>query len=83
MDCTYSDHLRPHGRPVKALYLVDGWHLRYLFCLVAAGIVISICVIAIVTLIRHDAGVGLAAGSYTIGVAAVLLAVLSILSILL
>ena len=78
--CSGSDHLRPYGRSVKALCLVEGWHLRYLFSLVAASVVISVCVTAIVTLIKHDAGVGLAAGSYTTGVAAVLLAVLSILS---
>ena len=48
--------------------------------LIGFSIVISLCVIAIVTLVEKDVGMGLAAGSYTIGCAAILLGLLTMLS---
>lgn len=48
--------------------LVEGWHLTYLFSLVAASHVVNICVIVIVTLDPYVVFVGLAVASYIIGV---------------
>ena len=48
--------------------------------LIGFSIVVSLSVIAIVTLVKRDVEIGLAAGSYTIGCAAVLLGLLTMVS---
>lgn len=48
--------------------------------LIGLSFVVSLGVIAIVTLVEKDVEMGLAAGSYTIGCAAILLGLLTLLS---
>lgn len=60
--------------------LIEGWHVHYLLCLVAVGLLCSICVVAITTAVTQSFEAGLSAGSYALGLAAVLLAVLTFLS---
>ena len=73
----YSDAIGPYGRPINAFLLIEGWHVRYFICLVA----VSLCTISIVTVINGSFEAGLTGGSYALGLAAVLLAALTILSV--
>ena len=57
--------------------------MRYFICLVAVGMVFSLCTIGIVTVINGSFEAGLTGGSYALGLAAVLLAALTILSVIL
>lgn len=79
----YSDAIGPYGRPINAFLLVEGWHVRYFICLVAAGIGFSLCTIGMVTVINGSFEAGLTGGSYALGLAAVLLAALTIPSVIL
>ncbi len=63
--------------------LVEGWHVRYLLCLVAVSLLCSICVVVITTAMNQSFEAGLTAGTYALGLAAILLAVLTFLSAIL
>lgn len=76
---SFQECNHPYGKIVKALLIVEGWHVRYLAALVGFSVVVSLCVVAIVTLVK-DIAIGIAVGSYTIGGAAVLLGLLTVLS---
>jgi hypothetical protein len=65
---------------VKALFLVEGWHTKYIVAMVGVSVLISLCVIALTILIKKDVELGLSAGSYTISSAAVVLGLLAMLS---
>jgi hypothetical protein len=58
----------------------EGWHVRYLLLLVATGLLLSICVVAIATAVGHSLEVGLTAGSYACGLASALIALFTFLS---
>jgi hypothetical protein len=58
-----------YGKTVNAFKIVEGWHLRYLLCLFAAGVLCSICVVAIVTAMNQSFESGLTAGSYALALA--------------
>lgn len=77
---SYFDTVSPYGKKVSALYVDEGWHVRYLACLGGLGIVVSLAVTAIVTLVEQDPSAGLTAGCYVIGIVAILLAVFTLLS---
>lgn len=57
--------------------------MRYFIYLVAASIVFSLCIIGIVTVINGSLEAVLTGGSYALGLATVLLAALTILSVFL
>lgn len=63
--------------------LVEGWHIRYLLCLVAASIGCSICIAAVTAVVSQKFDAGLTVGSYSLGLSAVLLAALAALSMIL
>ena len=67
------------GKAINPFLLVEGWHVRYFICLVA----VSLCTIGIVTVIKGSFEAGLTGGSCALGLAAVLLAALTLLSIIL
>ena len=77
---SYLDIISPYGKKVLALYVIEGWHVRYLAYLAGSGVVVSLAVTAIVTLVEQDPGAGLAAGCYVMGIVAILLAVFTLLS---
>ena len=77
------DAISPYGKTIHAFLLVKGWHQRYLFYLVPASLVASIFVVAIATAICEDFEAGLTAGSYTLGLATIFLALLTLLSFIL
>lgn len=74
------DAICPYGKTVNAFLLIEGWHIRYLFCLVAASLLASICVVAVATGISQSIEAGLTAGSYTLGLATIILGLLTFLS---
>lgn len=74
------DAISPYGKTINGFLLVEGWHLRYIFCLVAASLIASICVVAVATAVGQSFEAGLTAGSYTLGLATIVLAVLTFLS---
>ncbi|KAH8757118.1 hypothetical protein BGZ57DRAFT_932894 [Hyaloscypha finlandica] len=76
----YLEASKPYGKTVNAFKIVEGWHLRYLLCLFAAGVLCSICVVAIVTAMNQSFQSGLTAGSYALALAGVFLAILTFLS---
>ena len=83
LKASYLKCIHPYGQPVKALLLVEGWHIGYLMSLVGVGVMISLVVVAIVTLAMKYIDTGLAAGSYSIGIASVLLGLFTVLSYIL
>jgi hypothetical protein len=76
---TYEDAANPYGKSVNAFQIVEGWRIQYLLILVLASMVLSTCVVAITTAISNI-GDGLTAGSYALGLATVILVVLTVLS---
>ncbi|KAI9816039.1 MAG: hypothetical protein M1827_002031 [Pycnora praestabilis] len=77
---TYADAANPYGKTIKAFLLIEGWHVRYLLCLVAGSLVCSVCIVAIATVVTRSIEAGLTAGSYGLGLTAIVLAVLTLLS---
>ena len=78
-----DDAICAYGKTVNGFMLVQGWHLRYLFCLVISSLVASICVVAIATAVCHSFEAGLTAGSYALGLMTIVLALLTFLSFIL
>ncbi|KAF2192843.1 hypothetical protein K469DRAFT_551488 [Zopfia rhizophila CBS 207.26] len=76
----YLDAANPYGKMVRAFMLIEGWHVRYLLLLIAAGLFCSICTIAVSTAVSHNFETGLTAGSYACGLATALIAVFTFLS---
>jgi hypothetical protein len=76
---TYEDAANPYGKSINAFQIVEGWRIQYLLVLVLASMILSICVVAITTA-TSNIGDGLTAGSYALGLATVILAVLTFLS---
>ncbi|KAF2176536.1 hypothetical protein K469DRAFT_400765 [Zopfia rhizophila CBS 207.26] len=76
----WSDAANPYGKTVRAFMVLEGWHVRCLLLLVAAGLLLSICVVAIATAVGHSLEVGLTAGSYACGLASALIALFTFLS---
>jgi hypothetical protein len=76
---TYQDAANPHGKTINAFKIVKGWRVRYMLCLFTAGILGSICVVAIATSMNQSFESGLTAGSYALALAGVFLAVLTFL----
>ncbi|KAI9370296.1 hypothetical protein BJX61DRAFT_516016 [Aspergillus egyptiacus] len=60
--------------------VVEGWHGRYMLLLVLGGFLCSFCVVAISTAVTQSLEVGLTAGSYTLAIATLFLAIMSFLS---
>lgn len=63
-----------------ALYVGQGWHVRYLAALAGGSVALSLVVVALVTFISHEVEIGLSAGSYTIGVTTSVLALFTLFS---
>lgn len=74
------DAVNPYGKTVYAFAVVEGWHVRYMLLLLAASIICSISVVAVATAVSHSLECGLTAGSYALGIATVLLAIMTFLS---
>ncbi|KAB8074594.1 hypothetical protein BDV29DRAFT_156478 [Aspergillus leporis] len=74
------DAMSPYGQIVYGFQLIEGWHIRYILCLVIASLLLSACVVAISTAVLQSFEVGLTAGSYALAIAAVALAALTFLS---
>lgn len=77
---TYEDAANPYGKSINAFELVEGWRIQYLLCLVLASLLLSICVVATATAITKSFEAGLTTGSYALGLATIILAVLTFLS---
>ena len=60
--------------------LIEGWHVRCLLLLIAFSLLCSVCIVAISTAVSQSFEAGLTAGSYALGLATVLLAVMTFLS---
>ena len=60
--------------------IVEGWRVRYLLCLVAFSLFFSIVVVAITTAVARSPVVGLTAGTYSLGIATVFIAIFTFLS---
>jgi hypothetical protein len=73
----------PYGKTVFAFGLVEGWRVRYLLCLLAISLACSFGILAIVTAAHGSIEVGVTAGSYALGLAAVFLTVMTFLSAIL
>jgi hypothetical protein len=76
----YFDAANPYGKTINAFKIIEGWHLRYLLCLFGSSVFCSICITAIITVAKQSFEAGLSAGSYTLALATVFLAVLTFLS---
>ncbi|KAJ5377964.1 uncharacterized protein N7496_005373 [Penicillium cataractarum] len=75
-----TDALSPYGRVIYGFQLIEGWHIRSIFCLFIGSLFLSACVVAISTAILHSFEAGLTAGSYALAIAAVTLAGLTFFS---
>jgi len=80
MEDKYFDAANPHGKTINAFILAEGWHIRCLLCLVAASFACSICIAAITATMSEKFEAGLTAGSYSLGLAAVLLGLFAFFS---
>jgi hypothetical protein len=76
----YLDAENPYGKVVYAFQIIDGWRIHYLLCLIAIGLVCSICVVGITTAVHQSFEAGLTAGSYALGFATILLGVVTLFS---
>ena len=76
----YQDAEDPFGKSMNALELISGWRVKRLFWTVLVAIVCDLCILAIVTLLGGGINTGLAVGSYAVGIEALLLASLTMLS---
>ena len=59
---------------------MEGWHIRYLVCLIGTSFLASICVAAVAAVVTKNFDATLTAGSYACGMAVALLAVFTFLS---
>ena len=80
MEDKYFDAANPYGKTINAFILIEGWHIRCLLCLAAASFLCSICIAAITAAMSQKFEVGLTAGSYSLGLAAVSLGLFAFLS---
>lgn len=80
---SYMDAANPYGKTIYAFQLVEGWRTRYILCLIAISLVCSICVVGITTAAHQSFEVGLTVGSYVLGFATILLAVVTLFSAIL
>lgn len=69
-----------YGQAIRAIELVQGWRRTYIGILVIAAICLSASITALTTLATHDLNCGLAAGSYSAAIIAVVLAFFTLLS---
>ena len=58
------DAIDQYGNAVNAFSLIEGWRIRYLFCLVTASLMASICVVAVATSVSRSFEAGLTPGSH-------------------
>lgn len=58
------DAVGQYGNTVNASSSTEGWPIRYLFCLVTASLMASICVVAVATSVSRSFETGLTPGSY-------------------
>ncbi|KAL2817782.1 hypothetical protein BJX63DRAFT_92184 [Aspergillus granulosus] len=79
----YMDAANPYGKTIYGFMIIEGWHIKHMMLLFVAGLLCSICVTAIATAVGHSLEVGFTAGSYTLGIATVFLAVMTFLSAIL
>lgn len=77
---SWNDAKKPYGKSINAFLLIEGWHLRFLLWILFSCLLFSICVVAVITAASHSLDAGMAAGSYTVGFGAVVIAVLTFLS---
>ena len=63
--------------------LVSGWRVRRLLWTILVTIVCDFCIVAVITLLSGAVDTGLAVGSYAVGIEALLLALLTMLSAIL
>jgi hypothetical protein len=77
---TYEDAANPYGKSINAFKLFEGWRIQYLLYLVLASLLLSVCVVAMATAITKNFDTGLTTGSYALGLATAILAVLTFLS---
>jgi hypothetical protein len=73
----YHDAPKPTGKIDNGFNIIEGWNVRYLLCLFAAGVLCSICVVAIVTAMTQSFVSGWTAGSYTLALSGIVLAILT------
>ena len=76
----FHDAEDPLGKAVDALELVNGWHTQRLLWTLLIAIVSDFCVVAVASLISGGIATGLAVGSYAVGIEALVLALLTMLS---
>lgn len=76
----WNDAASPYGKLIYGFQLIEGWHIRYLLCLIAGSLILSVCVVAVSTAILGNFEAGLTAGSYALALTAIGLAVLTFLS---
>jgi hypothetical protein len=76
----FLDAAKPYGKTVYAFQLIEGWRVCYILCIIAISLVCSICIVGITTAAHQSFDVGLTAGSYALGFAAVLLGIITLLS---
>lgn len=77
---TWLDAASPYGQIINGFQLIEGWHIRYLLCLILGSILLSACVVAVSTAIQGNFEAGLTAGSYALAITTLGLAVLTFLS---
>ena len=61
------------------LFVVEGWHKKYIICLIETSTATSICIIIAATAITHSIDSGSLAGSYALAIASILLRLLTAL----
>jgi hypothetical protein len=71
------------GQPLPALLLVEGWHIKRLLAFLGIGVFSSICATALATILGKSVTVGATVGSYTFGIMAVLVGILTFFSAIL
>lgn len=76
----YGYAANPYSNTINAFAIEKGWHIRYILSLTAATVMGGICVVAIASVAQHSFESGIAAGSYALGLVAILLALLTLLS---
>ncbi|KAF7508666.1 hypothetical protein GJ744_009058 [Endocarpon pusillum] len=50
----FNDAANPYGKTVNAFMIVEGWRIRYLLCLIAISLVVSIGVVCGVAVVSHS-----------------------------
>lgn len=77
------DPAKPYGTPLRAILFVKGWQTRYILILLILSLCASAAAVAMATAIGHSFEVGLAVGSYVLGIAAMLAGTLTTICALL